>query len=106
MNLTKGINVGPRTGTRSGQFLLACLAALALTAAIGANPLQGDSETAWAGLETPPVAAPVQPAEPSGELSRPQPGLVPDYFEGGYRQPANLRERLQAERGELERTYP
>ena len=34
-----------------------------------------------------------------------QRGLVPDEVNGGFREPANLRERLQAERGEFSASF-
>lgn len=104
MNIIQS-NSSVSSGRRIQVSLVAvsCAVALAVAGAVGANNLEREarvSELSYEGAgfnvshsAEPAIAVIYQAAESKG--------LVPNESQGGFRSPANLRERLQAERGEF-----
>jgi len=108
MNITQGLTFTQRRRFRSSQFIIAFVVAIALTAIIGADPLGGDSDgrTIEAASPVPALTSQVQSDEPDTQVTSESQRQVPDFYKAGFREPANLRERLQAGRGEFSRTSP
>jgi hypothetical protein len=88
---------------KTWQLTIACTVALVVSAMLGASTLAGDSGKATEAqtAPAPSISEPVQPATSSIYKAAEDQGLVPDEYNGGFRSPSSLRERLQAERGEF-----
>jgi hypothetical protein len=86
-----------------GWLAFTCATALVVSAAVAASNFERDAGAFSASPEPsgfnvsntaePAIAVIYQAAESEG--------LVPDEYRGGFRSPASLRERLQAQRGEF-----
>ena len=96
-------SVSPGRRIQVSLVALSCAVVLAFAGAVGANNLEREARVSEPAPEAagfnvsqaadPAIAVIYQAAESEG--------LVPDESQGGFRSPANLRERLQAERGEF-----
>lgn len=96
-------NFRPWRLLRGWQLAFACTVALVVTGAVGASNIARDAGAIATSPEPPGfnVSNSTEPAVAIIYQAAESEGLVPDESRGGFRSPANLRERLQAERGEF-----
>ena len=96
-------SVSPARRVQVSLVALGCAVALAVAGAVGANNLEREARVSEPSPEAAGfnVSLSAEPAISVIYQAAESNGLVPDESEGGFRSPVNLRERLQAERGEF-----
>ena len=102
MNIIQSeLSVRPWGRFRAWQLAIACAGALVVAGVAGAGDLGRDVSVVARPAEAKFISNSEEPAIATIYQAAESEGLVPDEARGGFRSPANLRERLQAQRGDF-----